>query len=83
MNYYLNISSIYTCILILNVTDITANVDPPASAAPMVICVGGRGSGKTLILNLLRNKDFDTDSLLVPTVGVNIFRVEVNNHLIF
>jgi len=43
----------------------------------MVICVGGRGSGKTLILNLLRNKEFDTDSLLVPTVGVNIFRVEL------
>ena len=43
----------------------------------MVICVGGRASGKTLLLNLLRNKEFDTDTVLVPTVGVNIFRVEV------
>ena len=43
----------------------------------MVICVGARSSGKTLFLSILKNREFDTDSLLVPTVGVNIFRVEI------
>jgi len=43
----------------------------------MVICVGARSSGKTLFLSLLKNNEFDPDSLLVPTVGVNIFRIEI------
>ena len=43
----------------------------------MVICVGGSGAGKSLLLSLLRDGDFDPDTALVPTVGVNIFRVEI------
>ena len=43
----------------------------------MVICVGASGSGKTLLLSLLRDRDLDPDTALVPTLGVNIFRVEV------
>ena len=43
----------------------------------MVICVGGSGAGKSLLLSLLRDRDFDPDTALVPTVGVNIFRVEI------
>ena len=43
----------------------------------MVVCVGGSGAGKSLLLSLLRDRDFDPDTALVPTVGVNIFRVEV------
>ena len=39
----------------------------------MVICVGGQGAGKTLLLSLLRDRSFDRDSQLVSTVGVNIF----------
>ena len=44
----------------------------------MVICVGGRGAGKTLLLSLLRDRSFNPDSALVSTVGVNIFRLEIS-----
>lgn len=43
----------------------------------MVICIGGSGAGKSLLLSLLRDREFDTDTALVPTVGVNIFKVEL------
>jgi len=39
----------------------------------MVVCVGAKGSGKTFLLKLLLDREFDQDSVLVPTVGVNIF----------
>ena len=41
----------------------------------MVLCIGGCGAGKTLLLSLLQDKNFNTDTSLVPTVGVNIFTV--------
>ena len=44
----------------------------------MVICVGGQGAGKTLLLSLLRDRTFDKDTQLVSTVGVNIFRLELS-----
>ena len=43
----------------------------------MVLCIGGKGAGKTLLLSLLEDKNFNPDSCLVPTVGVNIFTVPV------
>ena len=43
----------------------------------MVLCIGGKGAGKTLLLSLLEDKNFNPDSCLVPTVGVNIFTVRV------
>ena len=43
----------------------------------MVVCVGGPGSGKTLLLKLLTDNKFNQDSVLVPTVGVNIYNREV------
>lgn len=39
----------------------------------MVVCVGGKGCGKTLLLKSLLDRDFEHDSVIVPTVGVNIF----------
>ena len=39
--------------------------------------ITGSGAGKSLLLSLLRDREFDTDTALVPTVGVNIFKVEV------
>ena len=41
----------------------------------MVLCIGGCGAGKTLLLSLLQDKNFNTDTSLVPTVGVNIFTI--------
>ena len=45
----------------------------------MVVCVGGVGSGKTLLLKLLADRAFDPDSLLVPTVGVNIYSLALRS----
>lgn len=40
----------------------------------MVICVGGVGAGKSLLLSALcEPSTFSRDSSIVPTVGVNIF----------
>lgn len=39
----------------------------------MVLCIGSKGAGKTLLLSLLEDKTFNPDTCLVPTVGVNIF----------
>jgi hypothetical protein len=40
----------------------------------MVLCVGGPGAGKSLLLSALcEPASFSPDSVLVPTVGVNIF----------
>jgi len=44
----------------------------------MVVCVGGVGSGKTLLLKLLTEDQFEPDSFLVPTVGVNIYNKTIN-----
>ena len=41
----------------------------------MVLCIGSKGAGKTLLLSLLEDKTFNPDTCLVPTVGVNIFTV--------
>jgi len=41
----------------------------------MVVCVGGVGSGKTLLFKLLSDKKFNPDSQLVPTVGVNLYNL--------
>jgi len=42
----------------------------------MVVCVGGPGSGKTLLLKLLVDKNFNKDNVIVPTVGVNLYTKE-------
>ena len=43
----------------------------------MVVCVGGKGSGKTLLLKLLVDRNFEQDSVIVPTIGVNIFNKDI------
>ena len=45
----------------------------------MVVCVGGVGSGKTLLLKFLTEDQFEPDSYLVPTVGVNIYNKTINS----
>ena len=41
----------------------------------MVVCVGGVGSGKSLLLSTLTSSSpsFPPDTSLVPTVGVNLY----------
>lgn len=41
----------------------------------MVVCVGGRAAGKTLLLSQLSDPQFCPDTALLPTVGVNLYRV--------
>jgi len=46
----------------------------------MVICVGGVGAGKTLLLSALcQPASFSPDSAIVPTVGVNIFTLHTRH----
>jgi len=45
----------------------------------MVVCVGGSGSGKTLLLKLLCDKQFNKDTALVPTVGVNLYNKDIKS----
>lgn len=41
----------------------------------MVICIGARGAGKTVLLKALCDQEnFSLDKFVLPTVGVNIFR---------
>lgn len=47
----------------------------------MVICVGGVGAGKTLLLSALcQPASFSPDSPHVPTVGVNIFTLNTRHN---
>ena len=39
----------------------------------MVVCVGGVGSGKSLLLSTLSSPSFPPSSSLLPTVGVNLY----------
>ena len=45
----------------------------------MVLCIGSKGAGKTLLLSLLEDNNFNPNTCLVPTVGVNIFTVTAEN----
>ncbi|KAK9869239.1 hypothetical protein WA026_002990 [Henosepilachna vigintioctopunctata] len=44
-----------------------------------ILCLGPKGSGKTLLLQKLQNVDnVDTTTTSVPTVGTNIYNVKIN-----
>lgn len=44
----------------------------------MIVCIGPKGSGKTLLLKRLQNTEtIDDISVTVPTVGTNIFNVVI------
>lgn len=49
----------------------------------MTLCVGPRGSGKTLLLKKLQNFEIvDKTSSSVPTVGMNLFTIRRNNRCV-
>lgn len=46
----------------------------------MCLCLGPTGSGKTLLLKTLQNREaFDTMSSTVPTIGTNLVTVRFGN----
>ncbi|KAL1500769.1 hypothetical protein ABEB36_006214 [Hypothenemus hampei] len=48
----------------------------------MVLCIGPEGSGKTLLLRKVQNSDYvDKNTTAVPTVGVDIFNLIIENKL--
>jgi len=45
----------------------------------MVICVGAVSAGKSFLLSALCEPSFQQDSYIVPTVGVNIFTLNIDS----
>jgi len=45
----------------------------------MVICVGAVSAGKSFLLSALCDPSFQQDSYIVPTVGVNIFTLNIDS----
>jgi len=45
----------------------------------MVICVGAVSAGKSFLLSALCDPSFEKDSYIVPTVGVNIFTLNIDS----
>jgi GTPase SAR1 family protein len=45
----------------------------------MVICVGAVSAGKSFLLSALCDPSFQQDSYIVPTVGVNIFSLNIDS----
>jgi len=45
----------------------------------MVICVGAVSAGKSFLLSALCDPSFEHDSYIVPTVGVNIFTLNIDS----
>jgi len=45
----------------------------------MVICVGAVSAGKSFLLSALCDPSFEKDSNIVPTVGVNIFTLNIDS----
>jgi hypothetical protein len=48
------------------------------TAMPTILCLGPRGSGKTLLLNALKNPDsVDFNSHSISTHGTNLFHIKI------
>jgi len=45
----------------------------------MVICVGATSAGKSFLLSALCDPSFERDSCLVPTVGINLFTLNIDS----
>lgn len=48
----------------------------------MFLCLGPVGAGKTLLLKRLQNLDVDSTSTSIPTIGTNLFQINIDNFLL-